>query len=264
MIGDGAVSLFKELALSVNRQSDTHLVRQGLPSYLMLTDSLVQSLPENPDLLLAAAQAYGAYASSLGDEEADRSARLIQRAKSYALRALDLHPLFKGAEKSSFERFQLQMGQAGKDQVPLLFNVGSLWGSWIAQGPDAIEGMADLPKVEILMNRVLELDPGYYYGGPHLFKAILLSARPVPYGGDLTKAEYHFQQALKYSQGRFLMTQVYYAQYYAKQKLDRDLFSSILNQVLATPADKEPDLILLNTLAQEKAKKLLEQADEFF
>ena len=69
---------------------------------------------------------------------------------------------------------------------------------------------------------------------------------------------------MDYSHGHFLMTQVYYAQYYAKQRLDRDLFIKTLNQVLATPVDIEPDLTLVNTLAQEKAKTLLTQVDEFF
>ncbi len=60
------------------------------------------------------------------------------------------------------------------------------------------------------------------------------------------------------------MTSVYFAQYYARQRLDRDLFVSTLNKVLSTPADSDPDLTLINTLAQQKAKKLLAQVDDFF
>ncbi len=264
MISEGATGLFKELALSINRQTDIALVRQGLPSYLMLIDSLINTSPEKPELLLAGAQAYASYASSLNEEDEARTAQLIQKAKSYALKALELNPLFKGALENSIDDFKKQMETAEKAEVPLLFTVGSIWGTWIAQGPDSLEGMADLPKVEILMDRVLQLDPGYYYGGPHLFKGIILSARPVQYGGNLNKAEFHFQQALKYSQDKFLMTYVYYAQYYARQRLDRDLFIKTLNQVLAIPANREPDLTLLNTVAHEKAKKMLSQVDEFF
>ncbi len=124
--------------------------------------------------------------------------------------------------------------------------------------------MADLPWVEALIERVLQLDPGYYYGGAHLFKAILLSARPEQFGGNLKKAEEHFQKARAYGEGKFLMTDVYYAQYYARQTLNRDLFVSTLKRVLETPAGIEPDLTLANTLAQRKAKKLMSQVDEFF
>ncbi len=60
------------------------------------------------------------------------------------------------------------------------------------------------------------------------------------------------------------MTDVYYAQYYARQTLNRDLFMDTLKRVMESRADAEPDLTLANTLAQRKAKRLLAQADEFF
>jgi hypothetical protein len=264
IINDSAVGLFRELALSVNRQSDVTLVRQGIPSYLLLIDGMVQANPGNQDLLLAGAQAYASYASLLGEDESSRAAQLIQKAKIQALKALELTPLFKGSLDKSIDFFQEIIAKTEKSQVPVLFSVGSIWGTWIAQGPEPVEAMADLPKVEALMDRVLQLDPGYYYGGPHLFKGIILSARPVQYGGDLIKADFHFQQAMAYSQNKFLMAQIYYAQYYAKQRLDRDLFVKTLNQVLSTPVDVEPDLTLINSLAHEKAKMLLNQVDEFF
>jgi hypothetical protein len=69
---------------------------------------------------------------------------------------------------------------------------------------------------------------------------------------------------MAYGQGKFLMTDVYYAQYYARQTLNRDLFVSTLKRVLETPAAIEPDLTLANTLAQQKAKRLLDQVNEFF
>jgi len=264
LITDKAVGLFREVSLSANRQSDIALVRQGLPAYLMMIDGMIQAYPDNPDLLLAGAQAYASYTALIDEEESSRSSQLIQKAKGYALKALELNPLFKGAVDKPFDLFQKQIRETEKSHVPLLFWVGSIWGTWIAQGPDSMEGMADLPKVEALMERVLQLDPGFYYGGPHLFKGILLSARPVQFGGDLKKAEAHFNQALTYSAGKFLMTSVYFAQYYAKQRLDRDLFVNTLNKVLSISADIEPDLTLINTLAQQKAKKLLAQVDEFF
>jgi hypothetical protein len=264
LISQNAAGLFKEISLSANRQSDIALVRQALPSYLLLIDGLIQSYPDNQNLLLSGAQAYLSYASLLEEAETGRAALLIQRAKGYALRALEMDPLFKEASETSVDIFRGQLEKADPSKVALLFTVGSIWGTWIAQGPDPVEGMADLPKVEAMIDRVLQLDPHYYYGGPHLFKGILLSARPVQFGGNLEKADFHFQQAMKDSQGKFLMTSVYYAQYYAKQRLDRDLFIKTLKGVLAIPADIDPDLTLLNTLARQKAGQLLDQVDEFF
>jgi TRAP transporter T-component len=263
IVAEKAPALFRDVAQSANRQSDLILVRQGIPSYLMLIDGILQSNPENGDLLLAGAQAYAAYASVLDEDEQDRAAALSDRAKQYALKALDLTPPFKDALGKPLEVFQERLGKMDKKQVPTLFWVGNIWAGWIASNEGAA-AMADLPWVEALMERVLELDPSFYYGGPHLFKAILLSARPEQFGGNLKKAQEHFQKALDYGQGKFLMTEVYYAEYYARQTLNRDLFVSTLKRVLETPAQVDPDLTLANTLAQRKAKKLLARVDEFF
>jgi hypothetical protein len=264
IVAEKAPALFRDVALSANRQSDIVLVRQGIPSYLMLIDGMLQSYPENRDLLLAGAQAYAAYASVLDEDEQDRAAYLSDRAKQYALKALEMTPPFNGALGKPLEVFQERLKQTDKKQVPTLFWVGNIWAGWIASSNEGAAAMADLPWVEALMEKVLELDPGFYYGGPHLFKAILLSARPEQFGGNLKKAQEHFQKALDYSQGKFLMTDVYYAEYYARQTLNRDLFVSTLKRVLETSARVEPDLTLANTLAQRKAKKLLAQVDEFF
>jgi hypothetical protein len=264
IVAEKAPALFREVALSASRQSDVTLVRQGIPSYLMLIDGMIQGNPDNKDLLLAGAQAYASYASVLEEDEQERAAHLSEKAKKYALQALERTPPFKDSLGKSIDVFQQRLGQTDKKDVPTIFWVANIWGSWIAGSTEAAEAMADLPWVEAMIERVLRLDPGYYYGGAHLFKAILFSARPEAFGGNLKKAEEHFQKARKYGQGKFLMTDVYYAQYYARQTLSRDLFLHTLKRVLETPADGELDLTLSNTLAQRKAKKLLAQADEFF
>jgi len=263
IMAEKAPALFREVALSANRQSDVTLVRQGIPSYLMLIDGMIQSNPDNKDLLLAAAQAYASYASVLEEEEKERIASLNEKAKKYALQALELTPPFKEALGKPIDVFQKKLEQTGEKDVPTLFWVGNIWGGWIAS-TESVEAMADLPWAEALIERVLQLDPGYYYGGAHLFKAILFSARPEQFGGNFKKAGEHFLKAREYGHGKLLMTDVYYAQYYARQTLNRDLFVNTLKRVLESRADSEPDLTLSNTLAQQRAKKLLAQADEFF
>ena len=263
LVTEKASSLFNDVAVSAGRQSDVALVRSGTPAYLMLIDGMILSYPENPQLLLAGAKAYASYASVLEEDEQGRAAYLYERGKQYAVKSLSLNPLFKDAMGKPLDVFQRSLEQTRKPDVPTLFWVGSVWGNWIA-GSESAEAMADLPWVEALIERVLLLDPSYYYGSAHLFEAILLCARPEQFGGSLRKADEHFKKAMAYGQGKFLMTDVYYAQYYARQTLNRDLFVSTLKRVLETPAAIEPDLTLANTLAQQKAKRLLDQVDEFF
>ena len=210
MVADGASSLMQEVVAAANQQSDLVLVRQGVPSYLMLIEGMIRKYPDNPGLLLAGTQACGAYASLV--EENDRAVPLYKKAKDYGLRALDLHPALQGFQGPPLDDFQRRLAGTVKKDVPLLFGVGSAWGGWIANTPDSVEALAELPWVEALMERVLQLEPEYYYGGAHLFKAILLSARPEQFGGNLKKADEHFKEARRIGQGQFLMVDVYYAQ----------------------------------------------------
>lgn len=263
LVTEKASSLFRDVATSAGRQSDVALVREGTPAYLMLIDGMIRSYPDNPELLLAGAQAYASYASVLEEDEQTRAAYLYERGKQYAVSSLSLHRLFKDSLGKPLDSFQKAIEQTRKTDVPTLFWVANTWGSWIAstQSPEA---MADLPWVEALIERILQLDPSYYYGSAHLFKAILLAARPQQVGGSLEKADEHFKKAMAYGQGKFLMTDVYYAQYYARQSLNRELFVATLTRVIETPAAIEPDATLANTLAQRKARRLLDQVDDFF
>jgi hypothetical protein len=127
-----------------------------------------------------------------------------------------------------------------------------------------VEALAELPRVESMMQRVLELDEGFYYGGPHLFWGIWFASRPKIAGGDLKKAQAHFLRAFEFGKGKFLMAYVYYANVYARQTLDKDLYISTLQTVLNTPADTLPELTLLNTVAKKKAKELLDRVEEYF
>jgi hypothetical protein len=145
-----------------------------------------------------------------------------------------------------------------------MFWTATCWGSWIQLNLGSVAAIAELPRVEALMKRVLVLDEQFYYGGPHLFMGIWFASRPKIAGGDMARARQHFDKALEFSQGKFLMTQIYYAGHYARKTLDKDLFVSTLEKVLDTPTDTTPELTLLNTVAHEKAKQMLEETDTFF
>ena len=127
-----------------------------------------------------------------------------------------------------------------------------------------MEALAELPRVELMMKKVLELDEWFYYGGAHIFMGIWFASLPKNAGGDLAKAQRHFQMALQIGQGKFLMTYVYYANHYARQTLDKNLFTSTLQKVLDAPSDILPELTLLNAVAKKKAAELLSRKEEYF
>ena len=257
-------SLLDDVARSAYRQSDLKLIREGMPAYLMLIGGMVEAVPDNERLLITAAQAYASFASAFVQEEDQEYARaLYAKARNYALSALQQIG-FKNPVASEFDSFEKTLHALGKKDVPYIFWAASCWGNWISLNQRSMEALAELPRVELMMKRVLELDEGFYYGGAHIFMGVLEASRPKIAGGDLNKAQNHFLKAIELGHGKFLMTFVYYADYYAKKKFDKALYVSTLETVLKTPADIMPDLTLLNTVAQARAKVMLNEADNYF
>ena len=257
-------SLLEDVAKASSKQSDLMLIRRGMPSYLMLIDGLVEALPDNQRLLISAAQLYASYASAfIQDEDKPYAKALFVKARNYALQALELNG-FKNPATRSFNDFEIGLSDFVNKDVPYLFWAASCWGSWISLNQGSMEAMAELPRVELLMKRVLELDDAFYYGGAHIFMGVLEASKPKVAGGDLDRAQHHFLKAIELSDGKFLMARIYYADYYAKKAFDRELFITILKKVLEIPVDIVPELTLLNSVAHAKAKVMLDRVDEYF
>ena len=259
-----AATLVEDIAKSAYKQSDTRVIREGMPAYLMLMDGMVEAWPNNERLLIAAAQSYASFASAFVENQDEDYARtLYGRAKDYAIRSLELRG-FNNAIECSFDDFETGVQKFGKEDVPYVFWTAACWGSWIRLNMDSMAAMAELPRVELLIKKVLKLDEGYYYGSPHLFMGIMFASRPKMAGGDLSVAQTHFLKAIELGEGKFLAAYVYYADQYAKRAFDKELYISILEKVLEIPTDIVPELTLLNTVSHSRAKVMLEEADEYF
>ena len=257
-------SLLEDIAKSAYRQSDLRLIREGMPSYLMLIDGMVEAVPDNERLLISAAQGYASFASAfIQDEDKDYAKVLYTRAKDYALRALEQIGI-KDPVSIRFDAFEEALTALDRKDVPYIFWAASCWGNWINLSQGSIEALAELPRVELMMKKVLDLDEGFYYGGAHIFMGILNGSKPKMAGGNLNRGREHFLKALELGRGEYLMTYIYYADYYAKKSFDKELYVSTLETALKTPADIRPDLTLLNTVAHIKAREMLNQADEYF
>lgn len=259
-----AASLVEDVARASAKQSDLNMIRSGMPAYLMLMDGMVEAWPDNERLLIAAAQGYGTYASSFVEEHDKQSAAdLYAHARGYALRALERRGL-KHAVQCPLEKFEQKLMKLDRKEVPYLFWAAAAWGNWIRLNLRSMEALAQLPRVELMMRRVLTLDETFHHGSPHLFMGIWYASRPKAAGGSLKLAQHHFSKALELGDRKFLMAHVYYAEYYARRAFDKELYTALLNEVLSRPADSVAHLTLLNTAARRKARQLLKEVDEFF
>ena len=256
--------LLEDIAQSAYKQTDTRVIREGMPAYLMLMDGMVEAVPDNDRLLIGAAQVYATFAGAFIENQDKAYANVLYgRAKDYALRSLELRGL-KNPASRPFDDFEAAVNELDKQDVPFMFWASACWGNWIQLNMGSMEAMAELPRVEVLMKRVLLLDEAFYYGGPHLFMGLWFGSRPKMAGGDLNRARKHFLKAIELGDGKFLMAYIYYAEYYAKKVFDKALYVSILENVHNTPADIVPELTLLNTIAHGRATQLMQEADEYF
>ncbi len=257
-------TLLEGVAKASSQQSDLRILREGTPAYLMLIDGMIQSWPDNEQLLTAGAQSYSTFASLFVEDQDKEYANLLYtRGRQYALRSLERRG-FKDPLQKPFDDFSRGLKRLKKKDVPILFWTATCWANWIRLNLDSMEALSELPRVEAMVKRVLELDEGFYYGGAHLFMGIWYASRPKIAGGDLKKSQEHFLKALDLGKRKFLMADVYYASHYARKSADKELFIATLQKVLETPADTLPDLVLVNTVAKKQAKELLSHVEEYF
>ena len=249
---------------SMNEETDLALAGAAMPANLKLTESLIIELPRDRGLRMAAAEGFYGYAYGfVEDEQPERAGRLYKRGLDHALAGLALAGGGTNILEASPDELAKRVKALGPQAVPELFWVASNWAKWIDLNRNDPARIADLPKTEQLMQRVLELDPGYYFGGPHVFFGVYYGGRPPMLGGDFVKSAQHFDQAATRAQNRWLLTEVLRAQYLLRQMGDRPAFHARLSAVLAAE-DSPIEMSLANEIARAKARRLLSQEEDLF
>ncbi|MFZ2163694.1 MAG: TRAP transporter TatT component family protein [Sideroxyarcus sp.] len=255
--------LADNLSSAILNQDDPETVQAGMPSYLLLVDSLIEGDPQNESMLLSGSKLYGAYAAAF-IKEPERAKRLARKARDYSDRALCAHDakLCNVLEKP-YEEFAAAIATLKVGDVPLLYTSGTAWAGWIQANSGDWNAIASLPKVKALMTRAVELDETYSHGEGHLYLGVFATLLPPALGGKPEEGRVHFERAIQLSSGRDLMAKVEYARRYARIIYDRPLHDKLLQEVLDADA-VESGLTLSNVLAKRQAKELLGSAESYF
>jgi len=257
-----ATPLFQDMIQQVQQGDDIQLLREGLPALLILVDGLLVETPDNRPLLVLASQANMAFAMGfIEQEDPQRASRIYWKGKQYGMRALMQNRKFARALEKG-ESYPEACRTLTRRDLPALFWTANNWAGWLNLNLRDTKALFDQPKILALMQRALELDDTYYYGGPHLFFATYYANLPPIMGGSAEKSRKAFDEVARISGGRFLMADVFLAEYYAPLVLDEELFDTTLQRVLDTPPDVDPEIRVMNELAKERARRLLEKRDE--
>ena len=253
--------LADSLTAGVLDQDDVELARDGIPSWLLLVDGVIHGDPQNTGALLAGSRLYGAYAGGFVDDPL-RAQRLSARSFDYAKRAtcITIAPLCKQID-APFEPFAAAVAKARDPAV--LYTLASAWAGWIQANSSDWKAIADIPKVQTLLERVVAIAPAHAQGEPYMILGVLATLRPASLGGKPEEGKADFEQALALSGGNNQMVRVLYAQHFARLVFDQALHDKLLNEVLAADPHA-PGLTLINVLAQQRARKLLESGKDYF
>jgi hypothetical protein len=263
LVSSATGKLADNLSGAILNQDDPETVQAGMPSYLLLVDSLIEGDPQNENMLLAGSKLYGAYAAAFV-KEPERAKRLARKARDYSDRALCIHDtkLCNVLDKP-FEEFSAAIATLKVSDVPLLYTSGTAWAGWIQANSSDWNAIANLAKVKAAMARSVELDENYSHGEGHLYLGVFATLLPPALGGKPEEGRAHFERAIQLSAGRDLMAKVEYARRYARIIYDRPLHDRLLQEVLDADA-VVPGLTLSNVLAKRQAKELLESAESYF
>jgi predicted anti-sigma-YlaC factor YlaD len=256
---------------------DPELVKAAVPFSLKLMESLLAESPRHSGLLFAASSGFTQYAYAFVQQEADeledkdltaaqdmraRARRLYLRARNYGLRGLEVK--HAGFEKALRENAKAATALANKADVPLLYWTAASWAAAVSLAKDEPDLIAEMPMVEAMIDRALEMDESYDHGAIHSFLITLEMGRAGAPGPAEERARKHFERALALSDGQLAGPFVSLAESVSVQKQNAGEFKELLERALAVKADARPEWRLVNLVMQRRAKWLLARTDQLF
>jgi len=257
--------------------NDPEMIKAAAPFSLKLMEGVLAEAPGHAGLLLALSSGFTQYAFAFVVQEADeteendlargmetraRALHLYLRAKDYGLKALDArHPGFAEAFRNEPEKVVQDLG---KNDVPHAYWTAVSWAGAISMAKDNADLIADLPKVEALIDRALVLDEAFDFGAIHSFLIAYDMNRVTGTGDPEERARKHFARAVELSDRKQAGPYVTFAESVSLPKQDKEEFKLLLERALAINTDAKPEWRLANVIMQRKARWLLQRTDRLF
>jgi predicted anti-sigma-YlaC factor YlaD len=255
---------------------DPELIKEALPFGLKTLEGLLAELPTHRPLLRSVAAGFTSYAAAfiqpeirgledvdldLAREQKVRARRMFIRARDYGLRALEVaYPKFR---QNLMLDPKVALAKTVKKDVPDLYWTAAAWGSAISLGKDQMDLVADVPRVDALIHRALELDEAWDTGSLTEFM-IAFESRGDAQGGSLDRARTYFTRTTELAKGKRISPLVSLAENVSITNQNRAEFDTLLDEALAFNCDTYPESRLVNLLAQKRARQLKALAGSLF
>jgi hypothetical protein len=216
---------------------------------------------------LSAARGYTQYAYAVIQQDAEEAedhnlalslylqglARdLYRRGRDHGLRGLGLN-----AEEL---RRAPRRAVAGRSDVALLYWTAASWGALIALSKEDPEALADLPAVEALIDRALQLDESFDRGAIHTFLISYEMVRQGAAGDSAERARKHFARAVELSGGADAAPMLALAEAVCIPAQRRVEFDALIERALSVRGGER----LANLVMQRRARWLRSRTDRLF
>lgn len=272
------VDLIGRTRAAMAQESDIELARDAIPGSIKTLEGFYLVDPHNRDLIALLAESYCQYAAGFLQDDWEAAHLAGQRAEADALRARARNLAARCVGYAVLlldEDWQASIYRDPDALVDLAprSDRGAVVGMfWAALGLGTMLGMDPtdptlnqyLPAVIAMLERVIDLDPAFADGMPHMTLAIILGSRSAAVGGDPARAAELFEAARAITGGKALMMDVMMARSHAVSTRDRARFRALLEGVVRTPASAWPAQRLANELAHRKARRYLAHEQRFF
>ena len=256
---------------------DPELIRAAVPFSLKFIESLLAENGGHKGLLLAGSRGFTQYAYAYVQQDAEEteerdvaaSVRLQERARRLYARARDYGERGLAAGKPGFgsrlrEDPRRTLATVPESDIALLYWTGASWGALIALSKGNPDVLGELPVVEALMDRALELDESFDRGAIHTFMIGYESVRQGGVGDQAARARRHFARAMELSGGADAAPLLALAEAVCVPQQRRAEFETLLRQALQIDTGVAAKNRLANVLAQRRARWLLSRTESLF
>ena len=278
LLGDLQAALFEE--------EDYETAEASLPATLKLLEGMIRHYPEREDLRRIAALGFGFYAFAFLEPKAfdidlprevreryrQRASSYYERGYRYALALLERkYPALAEATRAGLPRaLSEELAAVTKEDVPTLFWFTYGWAGWINLNRTDPEALTQIEKVRLLVERILELDRGYFHATPLLLAGSLYGGLPR-FSGYQEDGKKYFEEAIERTRGKFLMARLLETIYLDMgfQTEGRTLEEGYrrarkkLVAIAEAPKGLMPGMALANEVARHRARLLIEEIDDF-
>ena len=241
------------------KRSDTNAVKQA-NYFLGLAYNVKKANTEITNLYIKCLFFQGMFL----EENNDKKDSLFLKGSEVAKNSVLMNDIFTELVQNSSigdSTFKIltALSEAPKELVPSMY----WWATnklWYLNTKPAIQRINQRELLEVIMHRVISLEPNYDYGGAYRFFGVFYSRIP---GVELSQSKTYFEKAISSNEAYF-GNQVQMSEFYYQKSEDKTSFIEQLEYVKSLDASISNSNMAENLYYQKRANKLLLQQDTLF